>query len=215
MLQLDVDGTIQRIVNTTAGGDMVAIVANTVIITDDTTDDDQTTDGQTGQTGQGNQDDQTDGDATIADTYGLDLIQINGHLGWTETITGQRIETALLSPAVEASTNPIGDQTTGLVSANGIRNIILTGGMGHANIGGSVSLIQLNSDNSLTNTQFEGLFGSVLIAGNLNHIELGDGIQDPGRGYWAQAGLFVRGDLNTVEISGPGNDINGPILVTR
>ena len=207
VLELNVSGIIDTIKNNTPGGDLLAVVI---------------------PAGTGNPDivpPDPDPDIEV-DTFPLPeqpfaLVRVEGNLGLTYSTTGQRVENIEIAAADDPITNPIGSQTTGLISGVEIDRIIVSGSLGDVYILTSdpatagVDRIVLNSDNSREVGQFDGVAGAIVIDGNLNHIELGDGIFDPGTGMYAASGVFVTGTLNVAEITGPGHDINGPLYATQ
>lgn len=207
VLQVNVDGAIEQIVNSTPGGDIVSIVIaeGTGFVEDP--DDQGTTPA-----------DQGDEDVVTFPPGGqpFALISIDGHLGRTENSTGQIIETVEIAPieddVLRAIINPIGSQVSGLLSAVGIDRIVIGGSLGDTRITGDVDRITLNSDNSRAGGQFDGMDGALVIEGNLNRISLGDGIRHPGTGEWAQSGIFVTGVIVFAEAHDAGHDIGGPLF---
>ncbi|MBN1435437.1 MAG: hypothetical protein JW936_00025 [Sedimentisphaerales bacterium] len=210
MLRLNANGGISRVYNNTTG-DMVSIVIGEAA--DDT---------GTG-TGTGTGDDEQN----INVSSSFEIVSVRGHLGWTDAITGQRIQTIEIAAADEIeiitdandrdleannSTDPVGSQHTGLVSAQGIQTITIGASLGDTNLSGSVERLILNNDGSAVPGQFDGITGAVVIEGNLDYVQLGDGVADPGRGRYALSGLFVTGHLGQAAITGVGHDINGPIF---
>lgn|GEM_PF-1568553 len=206
VLRTQLSGTINSIFNNTQG-DLVTVVidAGTGNVPDEGTD--QTPADQTDQIPQPDQ-------APVVIDYPFDLIKVKGHLGWTPSNTGQRIVSSIIVGGVITGYDPVGEQRSGLLSAVAIDQITVGGSLGDVNVTGGVQRIIINSDRSSYAGIFEGVAGAVLINGDLDYIELGDGIRHPGRGELPLSGLFVTGDLNRVSITGPGHDIAGPILVT-
>jgi len=204
VLELNVSGVIDQIKNNTPGGDLLAVVI---------------------PAGTGNPDVATP-DPLQTEIFPLPeqpfaLVRVDGNLGLTYSTTGQRVENIEIAAAGDPSTNPIGSQTTGLISEVEINRIIVSGSLGDTIITASdvatagVDRIVLNSDNSKEVGQFDGVAGAIVIDGNLNRIELGDGIFDPGTGMFAASGVFITGSLNVAEITDPGHDINGPLYATQ
>ena len=184
--QLDLG--ITRIVNSTPGGDIVAILI-----------------GQAGE----------DAGGGTASDDGVELVRVEGHLGMTWNSTGQIIQSILISPLTGTATDdPGGAQHNGLFSLAPVLRIDVTGALGDVDVAGDVGTIVINSDESRGVGQFDGVAGAILIDGNLNRIELGDGVRHPGTGLFAQSGVFVTGELATVVISGNGRDIGGPVYAT-
>ncbi len=148
----------------------------------------------------------------------VDLIRIDGNLGYTAGSTGQLIRSKVISALIEVGNSltvagdPGGLQRSGLLVGSSVTSIQVTGALGDVDVRGDVNRMVINSDNSNTTGQFDGVAGAIIIHGNLGRIELGDGITDPGTGRFAQSGLFVYGSIDQVNISGYGNDIAGPIL---
>ncbi len=142
-------------------------------------------------------------------------IKVDGHLGKTNNTTGQVIESNVIRANLGTNTaDPGGTQRSGLVSGTSITNINVAGALSDVDVTGNVTNIVINSDKSQEPGQFDGAIGPIIITGNLTKIELGDGLPDPGTGYHAQSGLFVSGLLSTVEVTGNGHDINGPIFAS-
>ena len=146
--------------------------------------------------------------------YGIDLISVRGNLGSTYSTTGQVIVSALLEAAADPLSDPGGAQRSGLLVSTSVDLLTVGGELGDVDIRGDVNHIILNDDHSNNPGQFDGVTRPIVIYGNLNYIELGDGIADPGTGYYPESGLFVYGTINNVYITGPGHDIGGPVFAT-
>ncbi|MBN1764720.1 MAG: hypothetical protein JW860_05635 [Sedimentisphaerales bacterium] len=148
--------------------------------------------------------------------YPFDIIRIEGNLGYTYNSTGQIIKSLQLSAAdanvYESVADPGGEQHNGLFSEVAIDRIIVGGALGDVDVRNSVNVIEINEDNSRYVNQYDGVIGTIIIYGNLNRIDLGDGIPHPGTGRFAEAGVFVYGLMGTVEITGQGRDMGGPVF---
>jgi len=203
VLETTVSGTITEIVNSTPGGDLVAVVITAGTGAAPTTDPGTTPTVPPAAPLPGQ---------VLADSQPFNLIRVAGHLGRTRSSTGQPVETVELVPAgADANATPGGSQVSGLVSAVGINQILAAGSLGDANITGDVYHIGINTDDSRAPGQFDGVDGALLVTGNVNGISLGDGIRQPGTGLWAKSGVFITGTLHSAEIHGSGHDIHGPL----
>ena len=151
-------------------------------------------------------------------TYDLATVKLKGHLGYTESTTGQKIVAPLVYAADPDAVDPQvvtpgGSMYNGMYSTTAIENISIAGRVdGNVYVGASVVNITLNSDNSDFENQFDGVSAAIIIRGNLNRIDVGDGLEDPGTGEWAQAGIFVSNDINYVQAKGYDHDIAGAII---
>ncbi|KPK75086.1 MAG: hypothetical protein AMJ79_12565 [Phycisphaerae bacterium SM23_30] len=142
----------------------------------------------------------------------FDLVRVSGGLGETKSTTGQMIETLVMVEAGTIASNPMGPQRQGLYSETGINKITVLHGLGDVHVTGDVLQIIINSDGKEELGEYEGLCGNIVIGGSLGKVELGSGMKPPGTGEWPEAGLFVTGTLQRVEVRGPGHDIEGVIL---
>ncbi|MCH9023621.1 MAG: hypothetical protein IID32_12800, partial [Planctomycetes bacterium] len=160
-------------------------------------------------------------DAAI-DDQPVELVQVNGHLGYTVSHTGQIVEGTLIDEDAQAGdggfarvlSDPGGLQRSGLFSSISVTRIAVGGRLGDTDIRGDVGSIVINRDKSRGIGQFDGVAGAITIYGNLGSIDLGDGIPSPGTGVFAETGVFVFGTLDRVTISGAGRDIGGPVFAS-
>ncbi len=196
---------------TWVGGDMLSIVVGDVDIL--------AADGDTGVDDGTTSPDYTPGltldeqDALLELEYAVANIAIKGNLGYSEGVTGQLIVAPQVYAASTQDVTPGGDMTNGLYSQASINKLTVYGRMeGDVYIASSVNQILANADKSTFENQFDGVSASIVVRGNLNYINVGDGLIDPGTGQWADAGIFVLGNINTVIATGLDHDIAGAII---
>ncbi|MFT3684044.1 MAG: hypothetical protein QM783_03785 [Phycisphaerales bacterium] len=96
-----------------------------------------------------------------------------------------------------------------LISARGsIGDVITQGGNGGTGDGGRVTTIIANSDNVNTTGRFEGITGSIFV-GQVQTLDVGDGILGPGPTPFAQAGVFATDDIISLVA---GTRMRNPVL---
>jgi hypothetical protein len=146
----------------------------------------------------------------------VSLIDIAGNFGVVTATTGHKIRGKVIGGVRGESpnVNPGGMQYAGLQANASIKKIKIDGTAGRMDVNGDVKEIVLNADNdNLTNT-LQGANGAIVIKGSLDTIALGEGLPNPGQGFYANTGIFVFGDIGEVNIKGSGHTINGPIYST-
>ncbi|NLF30559.1 MAG: DUF342 domain-containing protein, partial [Planctomycetes bacterium] len=152
---------------------------------------------------------ETGGDIIGVDAASIGLLASRGGLGVTANHTGAEVDAInVLSDAL-----PFSQQTTGIVSGSiitawagrGLGNFIVSGTVGAltANYGGVVN--HLDDD-------YRGIVAPVHITGDLYRVQIGEGIAPTGTGGFAQAGIFVAGEIRNVTNQGQGSDIHGDII---
>ncbi len=157
-------------------------------------------------------------EALLDITYDLESVNLKGNLGYSENTTGQYIVAPLVYDPTTVYANaltiaPGGSMYNGMYSSVAIEKISIAGRAdGDIFVSASVSSIKLNSDNSDFEGQFDGVSAAIVVRGDLGRIDVGDGLEAPGTGEWAQAGIFVSNDINYVLAEGYDHDIAGAII---
>jgi hypothetical protein len=106
---------------------------------------------------------------------------------------------------------PFNQQHNAVISGN-IMNIETSGGVGNLAVTGNVGNIFANSGGRHSTDAFEGISGPLVVSGNLNAVNIGEGILPSGSGNLSQAGIYVGGLLGSVENQGLTSDIRGNIV---
>ncbi|MFW6154053.1 MAG: hypothetical protein ACOC95_02455 [Planctomycetota bacterium] len=108
---------------------------------------------------------------------------------------------------------PFMQQTIGIVSGD-----IITAragrGLGNFMVDGTVGQLAANYDGRVDHTDgdYRGIVAPVHITGDLYGLQIGEGIAPTGTGEFAQAGVFVEGEIRYVTNQGRGSDIHGDIF---
>ncbi|MDP1662492.1 MAG: hypothetical protein Q8L55_11325 [Phycisphaerales bacterium] len=120
--------------------------------------------------------------------------------------------------ALEDSGSPIDNILNGIVIRTGnvdlitargsIGDVITQGGNGGTGQGGRVLSIIANNDRVNTTGRFEGITGSIFV-GEINSLDVGDGVLGPGSTPFARAGVFAIDDIVTVRA---GYRVLNPVL---
>ncbi|MBN2064466.1 MAG: hypothetical protein JW745_06665, partial [Sedimentisphaerales bacterium] len=151
--------------------------------------------------------------ALLEQDYSIEQISIRGNLGYTASTTGQAVFAPLVYAAVDQFVTPGGSMYNGLYSQVSIDSLKVGGRIANdVYVASSVGSISVNSDRSDYVDQFDGVSAAITIWGNLESINVGDGLIDPGTGFWADAGIFVWGDIGSVKATGLDHDIAGAII---
>ena len=154
-------------------------------------------------------------EALLTLTYDLSEVRIKGNLGFTENTTGQYIVAPLVYESNHQVVTTGGSMYNGMYSAAAIEQIDIAGKIdGNIYVASSVFNINTNSDNSDFEGQFDGVSAAIMIRGNLGRIDVGDGLEAPGTGEWAQAGIFVSNDIDFVLAQGYDHDIAGAVIAS-
>ena len=190
---------------TWVGGDMVSVVVGEVTLAEVEVADD------TGLVDNDLTDEEID--AILNPIYDLSEVSIKGNLGYSQSTTGQYIVAPLVYQATDQAVTAGGSMYNGLYSQASVEDIRVAGRFdGNMYVAGSVYDIKLNSDNSDFENQFDGVSGTIIVRGNLEHINVGDGLLAPGTGAWAQAGIFASNDIGSVVAKGYDHNIAGAII---
>lgn len=91
-------------------------------------------------------------------------------------------------------------------SQDGLGDVITQGG-----VGADLITVRANFDRSTNNAQFEGIFGTIFSAHDIDLVEIGDGLAGPGSGPLARAGIFASAAIDTIRENVNGANIEGVI----
>ncbi|NLF32338.1 MAG: hypothetical protein GX591_15790, partial [Planctomycetes bacterium] len=152
---------------------------------------------------------ETGGDIVGVDAASIGLLASRGGLGVTANHTGAEVDAInVLSDAM-----PFSQQTTGIVSGS-----IITAwagrGLGNFIVSGTVGALTANYEGVVNHLDgdYRGIVAPVHITGDLYRVQIGEGIAPTGTGGFAQAGIFVEGEIRNVTNQGQGSDIHGDIF---
>lgn len=130
-------------------------------------------------------------------------------LGSYASTTGSAAR-ALTFPFNDARNAVISGSIVDLISHKGIGDVAITNSTADGGLL-SIQRVVANADGNNDVTQFEGINGAILVGGNVNFVDIGEGILPSGSGNLADAGLFVTGDIGSIWNQGRGSDIRGDI----
>ncbi|HRK30283.1 MAG TPA: hypothetical protein PLD59_04315 [Tepidisphaeraceae bacterium] len=157
--------------------------------------------------------------STISNASGGEIVNVNatsiGNLtGQTIGLTPKLLGVALNQIAQQIPTAyPFIDQRVGVNVTGSVINVRSNRGLGNINIGGNVSTIVANADNSGTPAVFEGINEPIQISGNvITRINIGEGVLPTGTGQVARSGIYVGGVITRIENQGLGSDIRGDVV---
>ncbi len=107
---------------------------------------------------------------------------------------------------------PWDQQRNAIIATGDIYSIAAGGAIGNVSVSGSIGKIVADSGNSPPPGVFAGLVGPIVATGDIQNVNIGQGIPSSGSGDFAQAGLFAGGVSNNVDNTVPGSDIRGDVV---
>ena len=160
---------------------------------------------------------------------------LSSHTGAVVT-TSTGLGTAPLFP--DADTFPFDLQSTGIYAGGDILNIRSGGGLGNISVDGSINSIVADAGASSTAGVFAGINGPVIAgtavsattnapeaiavttggvgfatSGNIDAVNVGQGVLPSGTGSFALAGIFADGDIGSVTNAGRAQaDVRGNVI---
>lgn len=121
-------------------------------------------------------------------------------------------------PAAQAIPNlyPFRLPETGLNISGNLLTLRADGAVGNVNIGGRIGRLGANSDGVDNPDVFEGLVGNIVSVGEIEAINIGEGLLYSGSGDVSFAGIYTSGLIRTISNQGQGlnSDIRGDIVAT-
>jgi hypothetical protein len=112
---------------------------------------------------------------------------------------------------VIGNTYPFNQQHNGIVSGN-VLNVEAGGAVGNLNIAGNIGSVVANSGGRHSTGMFEGIDGPIVATGQINQVNIGDGILPSGSGNVSRAGIYAGGTIGEVANRGLGSDVRGDII---
>lgn len=112
--------------------------------------------------------------------------------------------------------SPVDGYLNGLiVRAGGIQLVEVSGGVGDVISQDAVNdiiLVTANDDGVSADGSFDGIFGTIFSARDIDIIEIGDGLAGTGPGPFAAAGIFATSSIDTIRENVAGASIEGAIV---
>ncbi len=160
---------------------------------------------------------------STAITGSVGLIEA-GTLGIASNSTGAAIEPLAIAPngvaddpalgiaAGSANAYPFRGQHTGIVIQGDVAMARSSLALGNLMVDGRLDNVVANLDGRHASHQVEGIDAPIFATGNLDSVNIGEGILPSGTGDPSQAGIYVEGRIGTVFNQGLGSDIRGDII---
>jgi hypothetical protein len=151
---------------------------------------------------------ETDGEILNVDALGGTI----GALSATNIGIGVNHTGAAVNPIQTISNAyPFNQQHVGIVSGN-VLNVQASAAVGNLNITGDIGNVTANAGGRHTTGTFEGIAGPIVATGQINSVDIGDGILPSGSGNFSKAGIYAQGTIGSVSNRGLGSDIRGDII---
>ncbi|MBL1218307.1 MAG: hypothetical protein D8M59_12530 [Planctomycetes bacterium] len=90
--------------------------------------------------------------------------------------------------------------------------ILIDGAVGDVIVQNTIKDLRINADKSSEPGVFEGLYGEIYAWGNIERLQLGDGMIDPVIGPRPGTLIIAAGQIERIDITGEGHDIRGYVL---
>lgn len=150
---------------------------------------------------------QTGGEMVQIKVGSIAQLSSRGTLGVAGTYQGMT-----LNPLdIIANDYPFVQQRAGVFATN-IGSASSSRGIGNFVLSGAINTINANSDVTDDTTQFEGILGPIVAAGNIGYVQIGEGVAPSGSGTVGLAGIYAEGVIIEVKNQGLGSDIRGDII---
>ncbi len=147
------------------------------------------------------------GEIVSMDVTSVGEIYTKGRLGVPDSHIG-----ALVNPVtVIRDVYPFSLQSTGIQVSGDVVEIVSQRGLGNLIIGGAVGRIAANSNGISDTDEIEGVLAPIYVAGDLRHINVGEGVAPSGSGLPSRAGIYAEGRIFSV-INQSGGDIYGDVV---
>ena len=151
----------------------------------------------------------------IADTIGT--LKSYGNIGLASHNTGAAVNP--INVIAGGDSLPFVQQHVGIVSGN-INTISARGAVGNVIVTGSIERVIANASGTVDHTDghYDGIAGPVValqdngVRGNINIVDIGEGIAESGMGDVSYGGLYAEGVISDVSNDGLGSDVNGTIV---
>lgn len=101
-----------------------------------------------------------------------------------------------------------------VVRTGGIGLVEVSGGVGDIisqDVNGVITRVEVNEDGVTADGEFDGIFGVIYSEGDINEIEIGDGLSGLSDTPFADAGIFAAGSINSITDNIANSNISGVI----
>lgn len=133
----------------------------------------------------------------------------SGWLGVAVNHTGADVQ----GIAVVSDVRPFRLQKNGIVVTGDVVSATARRGVGNLIIGGGIGSVVANAGGTVDHAdgEFRGIVGPIRAVGDINFVQIGEGMGPSGSGEFSRAGIYAEGTVWRVVNQGAGSDIRGTI----